>query len=67
MTEMSIEQLKAIKESLLREAACLTWSEIKQAFLHLYKFYDTAQKQLQEANQALQDAVADDIDKNQLI
>lgn len=67
MSDMNIEQLKTIRQSLLREAAALTWSELKQAYLHLYNFYDTSQKQLEEANQALQNAVLDDMVDDEML
>lgn len=67
MKEITLGQLKSIRESLERNAACLTWSELREAFLNLYKAYDAVQKQLEEANTALQDAVLDDMQGEDLI
>lgn len=67
MSDMTVVQLNSIKKHLEEGQISLTWTELKEAFLHLYTHYDSSQKQLQEANNALQDAVMEDPDFQEII
>jgi hypothetical protein len=58
---MDIARVKEIKTTLASGNMTYSWAELKEALLHLYKCYESTKKSLDEANAALQDAVADDM------
>jgi hypothetical protein len=58
---MDIARVKEIRTSLVSGKMTHTWTELKEALLYLYNCYESTKKSLDEANTALQDAVADDM------
>lgn len=68
MSDMDIEHLQRVRKNILDSGDLLANPPIMtRAFLALFDFYDASQKQLQEANQALQNAVLDDPDFQEIL
>lgn len=57
-----LNKVKEIKDGLLTGNMNYTWTELKQAILHLYDCYESTKKSLDEANQAMLDLEDMDLD-----